>query len=62
MHSESDRVLHLHLSVFATVNALAVSAWALSGAGGGTWAFWVLILWVAALAVVVARSHDGGVG
>jgi 2TM domain len=59
MRPQTDRTLHLHLAVFAAVNALLVSAWAATGAGGGSWPFWLLIVWGSALAVVVARATDG---
>jgi hypothetical protein len=58
MHPSSDRTLHLHLAVFAAVNVLFVSAWALTGAGGGSWPFWLLILWGSSLAWLVARATD----
>lgn len=58
MSPDSDRTLHLHLAAFAAMNALAVSAWALSGAGGGSWPFWILILWGSALAAIVVRSGE----
>ena len=51
--------LHLHVALFAAANALAVTTWALSGAGGGPWPFWLLLLWGSVLAVVVLRSGDG---
>jgi hypothetical protein len=56
MHPETDRTLHLHLAVFAAVNALLVSAWALTGAGGGSLPFWMLIVWGSALAFIVVRA------
>ncbi len=56
MHPDTDRTLHVHLALFAIANALAVVTWALAGAGGGRWPFWVLVVWAGALAVVVARS------
>jgi hypothetical protein len=58
MRPTTDRSLHLHLALFATVNALFIGAWAATGAGGGSWPFWLLIVWGAALAVVVARATD----
>ena len=58
MRPDTDRTLHLHLAAFAGVNALFVSTWALTGAGGGSWPFWLLLVWGSALAVVVARATD----
>jgi hypothetical protein len=58
MHPDTDHTLHLHLAAFAAVNALFIGTWALTGAGGGTWPFWMLIIWGAVLAWVVARATD----
>jgi len=58
MRTETDRTLHLHLALFAAVNLVFISAWALTGAGGGSWPFWLLIVWGSLLAWVVARATD----
>jgi hypothetical protein len=56
MQPDTDRTLHLHLAAFAAVNVLFVGAWALTGAGGGSWPFWLLIIWGSSLAWMVARA------
>jgi hypothetical protein len=58
MRPETDRTLHLHLALFAAVNLVFITAWALTGAGGGSWPFWLLIVWGSVLAWVVARATD----
>ena len=58
MRPDNDRALHLHLATFAAANAVFISAWALTGAGGGSWPFWLLIVWGTTLALIVARATD----